>query len=122
MLFAGLKGAVPILLGGYLLDARVPDAARLYGIVVIVVAFSVVVQGSLVPTVAGLLRLAVRDVEPEPWSLGVRLRDEPDGVHRFTVESGSSADGETVAELADLPPGAWDHPARPGRAGPPRAG
>ena len=40
VLWAGLKGAVPILLGSFLLTAGVPDASRLYAIVVVVVAFS----------------------------------------------------------------------------------
>ena len=49
ILFAGLKGAVPILLGEFLRAAHIADAERLYGIVVVVVAFSVLVQGSSVP-------------------------------------------------------------------------
>ena len=53
VLFAGLKGAVPILLGSFILAAHVPDAERLYGIVVVVVLLSVLVQGGLVPAVAG---------------------------------------------------------------------
>jgi cell volume regulation protein A len=52
VLFAGLKGAVPILLGESLRAAHVPGAERLYGIVVIVVVFSVLVQGGLVPSFA----------------------------------------------------------------------
>jgi cell volume regulation protein A len=107
VLFAGLKGAVPILLGSFLLAARVPGAERLYGIVVVVVVFSVVVQGSLVPAAARLLRLPMRTVEPEPWALGVRLRDEPSGVHRLTIVAGSPADGRTIEEVADLPGDAW---------------
>jgi potassium/hydrogen antiporter len=107
VLFAGLKGAVPILLGGYLLDAHVTAASRLYGIVVIVVVFSVVIQGGLVPAVARLLRLPMRIVEPEPWSLGVRLRDEPDGVHRLTIAAGAPADGSTISNLAVFPSEAW---------------
>ncbi|HEY3736783.1 MAG TPA: cation:proton antiporter [Jatrophihabitans sp.] len=61
VLFAGLKGAVPILLATTIYDAGggVYDTAdRLYGIVVVVVIFSVLVQGTLVPTVAKLLRLS----------------------------------------------------------------
>ncbi len=107
VLFSGLKGAVPILLGSFLLGAHLAHAERLYGIVVVVVVFSVVVQGSLVPAVAGRLRVPMRVVEPEPWSLGVRLRDEPDGVHRLTVARGSVADGQRVGALTDLPEDAW---------------
>lgn len=106
VLFAGLKGAVPILLGSLLLKTDIDDAGRFYAIVVVVVAFSVIVQGSLTPTVAGLLRVPMRTVEPEPWALGVRLRDEPQGVHRLTVARGSPADGRRLAEVA-LGSDAW---------------
>ena len=101
VLFAGLKGAVPILLGSLLLAAKIQDAHRLYGIVIVVVSFSVLVQGSLVPAVARALHLPMRIVEPQPWSLGIRLAEEPEGVLRLTVASGSRADGQTVDELAD---------------------
>lgn len=107
VLFAGLKGAVPILLGTYILAAHVPDAERLYGIVVVVVIFSVVVQGSLVPTVARRLRLPIRTIEPQPWALGVRLRDEPEGVHQFTIAPGSPANGRLLHEIIDSPGNAW---------------
>ena len=56
VLFAGLKGAVPLLLGELILAAHVPDAQRLYGIVVVVVVFSVLVQGSLTPAAADVLQ------------------------------------------------------------------
>ncbi|MGH3281278.1 MAG: potassium/proton antiporter [Trebonia sp.] len=107
VLFAGLKGAVPILLGSFLLAADVPGAQRLYGIIAVAVMFSVVVQGGLVPAAARLLRVPMRSVEPEPWALGVRLRDEPSGVHQLTVTAGSPADGRTIGELAGLPGEAW---------------
>ncbi len=107
ILFAGLKGAVPILLGELLRAAHVPGADRLYGIVVIVVVLSVAVQGSLVPTVARRLRLPVRTVKPEPWALGVRLRDEPEGAHEFTVATGSPIDGASVDEAAELAGDIW---------------
>ncbi len=107
VLFAGLKGAVPILLGNLILAAHVPHAERLYGIIVVVVVVSVAVQGTLVPAVAHHLRLPMRTVEPEPWSLGVRLREEPEGVHQFTVAAGSPADGTPIGELASFPEDAW---------------
>jgi potassium/hydrogen antiporter len=107
VLVAGLKGAVPILLGEFLRAAHVPDAERLYGIVVVVVAFSVLVQGSSVPGIASLLRLPMRTVGPEPWAIGVRLQDEPEGVHRLTVASGSAAEGSTIEDLGDRAGDIW---------------
>jgi cell volume regulation protein A len=68
VMWSGLKGAVPILLGTYILSAAVPDAERLYQVVVVVVAFSVIVQGGLVPAVAHRAGVPMRVVEPEPWA------------------------------------------------------
>jgi potassium/hydrogen antiporter len=107
VLFAGLKGAVPLLLGELILAADIPDAERWYGIVVIVVVFSVLVLGSLTPAAAHLLRVPMRPIEPEPWALGVRLRDEPHGVHRFTVRGDAPAAGRRIADLDALPEDAW---------------
>jgi potassium/hydrogen antiporter len=61
VLWSGLKGAVPILLGTFVITAGRPDSARLYAIIFVVVAFSVIVQGGLVPTVATRLRVPMRD-------------------------------------------------------------
>lgn len=107
VLFAGLKGAVPILLGTFLFSAHLPGADRLFGIVDVVVVFSVVVQGSLTPAAARLLHVRMRSVDPEPWALGVRLQGEPSGVHRLTIRAGSPADGRTIDELAGFPGDAW---------------
>ena len=70
VLWSGLKGAVPILLGTYILTDAGADADRLYAVVVTVVAFSVVVQGGLVPAVARWAGVPMRMVEPQPWSAG----------------------------------------------------
>jgi cell volume regulation protein A len=107
VLFAGLKGAVPILLGELLRAAQVPEAERLYGIVVVVVVFSVLAQGSLVPAVVRLLRLPSQRVDIEPWTLGVRLREEPNGVHRLRVATGSPADGRSIAAVAERVGDIW---------------
>ena len=57
------------------------------------------VQGGLVATVAARLGVPMRPVEPEPWTLGVRLRHEPRGLRRHVVAAGSPADGCTIGEL-----------------------
>jgi potassium/hydrogen antiporter len=107
VLFAGLKGAVPILLGLLILTADVPDAERLYGIVVIVVIFSVAVQGSLVPTVARRLGVPMQPIRPEPWAVGVQLQTEPDSAYQVAIAPGSVVDGRTVADIAELAGNVW---------------
>lgn len=62
VLLSGLKGAVPILLGSYLLNADLPDSERLFGIVVVVVLFSVLIQGSGLPQLAARLKLRMRPI------------------------------------------------------------
>jgi potassium/hydrogen antiporter len=100
VMWSGLKGAVPILLGTYILSAGVPGAERLYQIVIVVVAFSVIVQGGLVPTVAHHTGVPMRVLQPEPWALGMRFRDEPTGLQRYDVAAGAPADGCSIADLA----------------------
>ncbi|MDQ1484965.1 MAG: potassium/hydrogen antiporter [Actinomycetota bacterium] len=60
--WAGLKGAVPILLGVLAVRGGVPDAGRLYAIVFVVVALSVVVQGASLPLVARRVGIEMRDI------------------------------------------------------------
>jgi cell volume regulation protein A len=86
--WAGLKGAVPILLGALALLSDVDDAAQLYGIVFIVVLFSVVVQGASVPFVARRLRIPFRRVDHD-------LAE----VLEFVVRDDAFARGRRLAEL-----------------------
>ncbi|WP_306187344.1 MULTISPECIES: cation:proton antiporter [unclassified Streptomyces] len=103
---AGLKGAVPILLGSFALSAHQPHGSRIYDVVFLVVAFSVIVQGTLLPTVARWCRVPMRTGELEPWALGIRLRDRPEGVRRVTVGQGAPAAGTAIGDL-DLGEHAW---------------
>ena len=66
VVWSGLKGAVPILLASLAVVGGTDDAAKIYGIVFVVVLCSVVVQGSLVPSVAA--RLGVEMVPAQPHS------------------------------------------------------
>jgi cell volume regulation protein A len=101
VLWSGLKGAVPILLGTFILEADgIRDQVELYDVIFVVVLFSVVVQGGLVPWVADRAGVPMREVQLEPWALGVRLRDEPEGARQYAVAAGSAADGTAVDDLA----------------------
>ena len=97
--WAGMRGAVPILLAAFALLDGAQDAHRIYGIVFVVVMFSVVVQGSLVNTAARLAGVPMTQSDQEPWHVSVRLRDEPRGVRRFVVADGSPADRVAIRDL-----------------------
>ena len=63
VMWSGLKGAVPILLAAFALLEGVGGAERIYGIVFVVVAFSVIFQGATMPFVARRLGVPMRLVE-----------------------------------------------------------
>jgi cell volume regulation protein A len=99
VMWGGLKGAVPILLAAFAVLADVEDAQRIYEIVFVVVAFSVIVQGSSLSFVASRLGIRMRIVEPEPWTISVGLRKEPGGVWRFVVAKGARAESVLIRDL-----------------------
>ena len=86
VMWGGLRGAVPILLGTLALLEGIEDGERVYDIIFVVVAFSVLVQGTTIPFVAP--------------RLGVRMRDvDPAGLMSWVVADGASAAGRTLREL-----------------------
>jgi cell volume regulation protein A len=86
--WGGLKGAVPILLGALAVLAEVEDASRLYGIVFVVVLFSVIVQGASVPYAAKRLGIPFRRVDHD-------LAE----VLEFVVRDDGFASGRRLGEL-----------------------
>ena len=88
VMWSGLKGAVPILLAALAVTGGVDDAQKLYGIVFVVVLFSVVVQGTLVPHAAERLKVPMR-----------RIVHERTGTWTFVVRERSFAAGRPVREL-----------------------
>jgi potassium/hydrogen antiporter len=99
VMWGGLRGAVPILLAAFALLAGIEDGQRIYEIVFVIVAFSVIVQGSSIPYVARKLGIRMRTVEPEPWNISIGLRKEPGGVWRFVVSDGARAEDEAIRDL-----------------------
>jgi cell volume regulation protein A len=98
VMWGGLKGAVPILLAAFAILADVRDALTIYNIVFVVVTFSVLVQGSMIPVVARRLGVPMRAVEPEPWDVSIRLR-EPGNVQHFVVGGESRVVGTAIRDL-----------------------
>ncbi len=66
VMWSGLKGAVPILLAAFALLQGAGGAERIYAIVFVVVAFSVIFQGGSVPFAARKLGVPMRIVYREP--------------------------------------------------------
>jgi potassium/hydrogen antiporter len=64
VMWSGLKGAVPILLASFVVLGEVKEADRIYGIVFVVVAFSVICQGATIPWAAARLGIPMRTSTP----------------------------------------------------------
>ncbi|HET7573376.1 MAG TPA: cation:proton antiporter [Gaiellaceae bacterium] len=67
VLWAGLKGAVPILLASFALLGDVPHAERIYLIVFVVVALSVTLQAATIPTAARRLGVPMLELRERDW-------------------------------------------------------
>jgi cell volume regulation protein A len=97
--WAGLRGAVPIVLATFPLTAQVPDAVFVFDTVFVLVVVFTVVQGESLPWVARRLRIATplapRDVEVESAPLGELDAD----LMQFTVPEGSRLHGVYLPEL-----------------------
>lgn len=99
VLWSGLKGAVPVLLGTYVLSSGQADEVLVFDVVFVVVAFSVIVQGGLVFPLAKRCGVPMRTLEPRPWTANLRFRDRPDLMRHHTVDDGSFAEGRRLGEL-----------------------
>ncbi len=97
--WAGLKGAVPILLAAFAVLGGVTGANRVYGIVFVVVLVSVIGQGTLVPLAARVLHVPMHVRPSLPWQLAVGLTEEPQGAREFMVARGSRSEGHAIRDL-----------------------
>ena len=88
VVWGGLKGAVPILLGALAVLAGVDEAGRIYGIIFVVVLFSVLVQGSSITLAAARLHVPFRTVDYD----SIELLD-------FVVGEDALANGRRIDEL-----------------------
>jgi cell volume regulation protein A len=86
VMWGGLKGAVPILLGTLAVIEGVEGAGRVYGLIFVVVTFSVLVQGTSIPFVAPRLGVPMRPTGTE-------------GIFSCTVAPGSRAERRAVKDL-----------------------
>jgi cell volume regulation protein A len=97
--WAGLRGAVPIILATFPLVAGVPGGEELFNIVFFVVLASTLVQGTTIPAVARWLRLDGPAFEQEPIWAGEPVQR---GLFEYRVPADSPMIGRQIAQ-AGLP-------------------
>ena len=113
--WAGLRGAVPIVLATIAVNARVPGATRLFDVVFIVVVINILLQGTTLPWAARRLRV-IAPAEP----LDVDVEAAPlEALHadllQMQIPPGSWLHGVEILELR-LPGPGERGPDRPRRA------
>ena len=97
--WAGLRGAVPIVLATIPMDARVPGATRLFDVVFVVVVVNILLQGPTLPWAARRLRVITPaevmeiDVEAAP------LEDLHADLLQAQIPPGSRLNGVEIFEL-----------------------
>ena len=102
--WAGLRGAVPIVLATIPLAEEVTDAERLFDIVFVIVVISTLLTGPTLPAVAKRLRVTRRS-EPRQLDLEVApLERVAADMLQVTISPVSRLHGVEVGELR-LPPG-----------------
>jgi len=97
--YAGLRGAVPIVLATIPMSSRVPDAARLFDLVFLIVIGFTLIQGPTLPTVAHRLRVLAA---VEPTELDVEsapLEDLHAVMLQVEIPEGSKLHGVELFEL-----------------------
>jgi cell volume regulation protein A len=101
--WAGLRGAVPIVLATFPVIAGIPDSLEFFNIVFFAVVLSLVLQGTTFAPLARRLGVTTTEpVLPEPIAEVGTIRRLGAEVVEFAVRAGDAADGALVREL-DLP-------------------
>jgi potassium/hydrogen antiporter len=103
--WAGLRGAVPIVLATFPLTAQVPGATRIFDMVFVLVVVFTLVQGGSLPWVARHLHIAAPGIPRDIAVESAPLEELDAELMQLTVPVGSRLHGVYLPELR-LPPDA----------------
>ncbi len=103
--WAGLRGAVPIVLATIPMSVGLPGAERIFDVVFLLVVVFTLVQGPTLPWVARRLGVAEESSPRDVTIESAPLEDADVTLLQFSVSSASRLAGVEIAELR-LPPGA----------------
>jgi len=96
--WAGLRGAVPIVLATFVLSSEVAERETIFNAVFFVVVVSTIVQGTTLGWLAARLDLLTRARHPDTGPIELSHTSRLDLVH-FTVDPQHAIDGSRVREL-----------------------
>ncbi|NJK97287.1 MAG: hypothetical protein HC905_22390 [Bacteroidales bacterium] len=99
--WVGLRGAVPVILAIYVLDANLPKAELIFNLVFFISALSVLIQGASIPWVAKLLNLAVPMSIRKKSTLDSELANKVKSIMiEVEVKSGYKCVNKTIIDLS----------------------
>ena len=99
--WAGLKGAVPILLGTYPLLAGLPNAKLIFNATFFVVMASALIQGSTVNLAARLLGLAEKGRRPSPYAVELVALEKTDSeIVEIEIDAENAAANREIRDLS----------------------
>ena len=99
--WAGLRGAVPIVVASYPLIADVPGARTIFNLVFFVVLLSVTLQGTTIPSVARWLGVAAPLHRRVPYPIEYNpTEDTTNELTEIAVQPGARAVGRALVDLA----------------------
>jgi cell volume regulation protein A len=99
MSWAGLRGAVPIVLATIPISVGLPEASRIFDVVFLLVVVFTLIQGPTLPLLARTLGVAVDDVTRDATIESAPLEEIDASLLHLTIAPGSRLAGVYVDEL-----------------------
>ena len=99
--WAGLRGAVPIILSTYILIAGIPHAMTIFNLVFFVTFASVLLQGSTIPHIANWLNMSTPQAEKVNFPIEFNPKEDVrNKLLEVLIQPGARVSGRTILQLS----------------------
>lgn len=103
--WVGLRGAVPIILAIYALDAQTPNSELIFNLVFFISAMSVLIQGTTIPYFANKLKLSIPAELRKKSTVDIELANKVKSIHlEIELKNESFCNGKSLVDI-EIPPG-----------------
>lgn len=103
--WVGLRGAVPIILAIYALDAKTPNSELIFNLVFFISAMSVLIQGTTIPYFANKLKLSMPAELRKKSTVDIELANKVKSIHlEIELKNDSFCNGKSLVDI-QIPPG-----------------